>query len=39
MNDVYPYIVPMFFGAILIAAIRLLWVELTREIEPYSKGE
>lgn len=39
MNDVYPYIVPMFFGAILIAAIRLLWVELTREIEPYSEGD
>lgn len=39
MSDIYLFIVPAFFGAILIASAALLWRELTRDIEPYSKGD
>ena len=39
LNDIYPFIVPAFFGAILIASIAMLWQELTRDIEPFSEGD
>ena len=39
VNDVYPFIVPAFFGVLLIASAALLWRELARQIEPYSKGD
>lgn len=29
----------LFFGIIFAITLRMLWVELTREIEPYSKGD
>ena len=39
MDDIYPFIAPAFFGAILIASIAMLWQELTRDITPSSKGD
>ena len=37
--DIYALAISLFFGAIFLVSVSVLWHELTREIEPYSKGD
>lgn len=38
-NEILRIAGALFFLSIFIISLRLLWQELTREIEPYSEGD